>query len=113
MVKNIYRRKGRFHTEKIDLTTPLFPLMSLSSMGLKVNIHDCSLVFRERISGPFHFFNSNFSTDFEYMYNSRQAKVAQVLKGRLWMKGVVGPSLEASSAIKAKDFPCGAKARQL
>lgn len=64
-------------------------------MEFKVKIGDCSLVFKERILGPLHLFISEFLSDFEYVYNSRQAEVVQVFKGRLWLKGMAGTTLEA------------------
>lgn len=89
--------------------------MRLSSMGFKVNIHNCSLVFRERFSNSLQFFFAQ--TSHLCTIPGRPSLYRYSKAGCGWKVWLVPPWKPAGQtlcrAVKAKGFPCGARARQL
>lgn len=84
-------------------TTPLFPLMRLKNMELKAKIYDCSLVFREFLVLSISLIQSFQQTSDTCTIQGRPKLCGVVFKERVWLKDMVGTSLEAR---RPNSLPC-------
>lgn len=101
-----------------ETTTTLSPLMRLNSMGLKVKIYDCSLVFREFLVLSISLIQGFQWLQIHVHFKAGQSCVKLYSKASYGWKVLYVPPWRPGGQIlclqsKAKDFPRGATARQL